>query len=1142
MANTTFQLKRSSVAGKQPNTSTLSTGELAINITDQKIYSSNGTGIFEPAANVSDQRITSSLTIDNDKRLRFKTVNTSAYAAFVQQSDDNFVFYTTNTSYGTRAVFSIYANSDTSELSFVVPARFNANININGIIANGSLGTSGQVLSSNGTATYWTSVGGTGTVTSVGSGNGLTGGPITTSGTLSVLANNGIVSNSSGVFVNGNSGITSNSSGVFVTQGTGTVVNATGVHVNSTYIGTLSANNASYLGGISAASYVNTSGNYTLSGNISVSGLLTATGGSKISVMENQDGGNSRGIFLWNENDTNWGIYMSQSGVNKSLANGTAAAGLNGSSTYAVRFRAANATPTDQAGFIWENHTEVALMQLEPSNGDLFLKRNINAASFNVGTSTISNSTGVYTGTVNAASHTVGTSFTANSTVVNAVSYYAGTLLVANTTVVNATHLGGTAAASYQLNSTLNANIASYLPTYTGVVNASSFNAGATGTGTGGSVQNTTVFFVGNNTINAAVNTTTLYIGGNVIANSTGANNAFNLGGTAAASYQLNSTLGANIAAYLPTYTGTVNAASFNAGATGTGTGGSVQNTTTMFVGNNTINTSISAGSITVNGTAVIANNTGVYTTGVVNAASHTTGATGTGTGGVIANTTIIFIGNNTINAAVNTTTLYIGGNVIANSTGANNAFNLGGTAAASYQLNSTLNANIASYLPVYTGTVNGAIHQTGAGYGSATGGATVNTTNISVGNSTSNINLSYGALTVNGTAVIANNSGVFATGTVNAASHTTGAIGTGTGGIVANTTVIFIGNNTINAAVNTTTLYIGGNVIANSTGANNAFNLGGTAAASYQLNSTLAANVATLTSNNASYLGGVAAASYFRSDTGDTFSGGVAEFRNDAGILGSNTGQVNGLQVYQSTAGADALMTFHVAGDFAGHFGIDGTTNDLFVGGWSYGANKYKIWHQNNDGAGSTLDADLLDGQQGSYYTNATNITTGTLPYAQIPANVINTTAAFTRSGITTFSANVVLGSSGVSANGSFGTAGQLLTTNGTATYWSTVSSGASANSTGGTGAVQYYNGTTFGSSANIIFSGTQLTVGNSTANSSLNQNQLYGTLGMGNANTFNLGSYTTSASINQMIVGPFTVASGNTITVASGSRLVIV
>lgn len=142
--------------------------------------------------------------------------------------------------------------------------------------------------------------------------------------------------------------------------------------------------------------------------------------------------------------------------------------------------------------------------------------------------------------------------------------------------------------------------------------------------------------------------------------------------------------------------TGTANAASHTSGATGTGTGGTVQNTTTIFVGNNTINTVITSAGLAVNGTATIANSSGVYTTGISNAASFRAGATGTGTGGIVANSTVYFIGNNTINAAVNTTTLYIGGNVIANSTGANNAFNLGGTAAASYQLNSTLAGNVA--------------------------------------------------------------------------------------------------------------------------------------------------------------------------------------------------------------------------------------------------------------------------------------------------------------------------------------------------------------------------------------------------------------------------------------------------------------
>jgi len=47
MANTKFQLRRSTVPGKVPNTTHILTGELALNIPDKKLYSSNGTAIFE---------------------------------------------------------------------------------------------------------------------------------------------------------------------------------------------------------------------------------------------------------------------------------------------------------------------------------------------------------------------------------------------------------------------------------------------------------------------------------------------------------------------------------------------------------------------------------------------------------------------------------------------------------------------------------------------------------------------------------------------------------------------------------------------------------------------------------------------------------------------------------------------------------------------------------------------------------------------------------------------------------------------------------------------------------------------------------------------------------------------------------------
>lgn len=75
-------------------------------------------------------------------------------------------------------------------------------------------------------------------------------------GTLQTTSQPNITANNAN-FVKANNGITSNSSGVFVTQGTGVVVNATGVHVNASYVGTLTANNSTYLNGQLASYYTN---------------------------------------------------------------------------------------------------------------------------------------------------------------------------------------------------------------------------------------------------------------------------------------------------------------------------------------------------------------------------------------------------------------------------------------------------------------------------------------------------------------------------------------------------------------------------------------------------------------------------------------------------------------------------------------------------------------------------------------------------------------------------------------------------------------------------------------------------------------------------------------------------------------------
>jgi hypothetical protein len=101
MANQ-IQIKRTSISGRAANTTTLTNpGELALNMTDGIMYSTNGSVVFEIGAN-----------------------NTSIA---VGNSTSKFIANTTRVSI------------DTSQ----------------GLLANGSIGTAGQFLTSNGTTVYW---------------------------------------------------------------------------------------------------------------------------------------------------------------------------------------------------------------------------------------------------------------------------------------------------------------------------------------------------------------------------------------------------------------------------------------------------------------------------------------------------------------------------------------------------------------------------------------------------------------------------------------------------------------------------------------------------------------------------------------------------------------------------------------------------------------------------------------------------------------------------------------------------------------------------------------------------------------------------------------------------------------------------
>jgi hypothetical protein len=195
MSNTVFQARRSTISGTRPTTSSIQTGELAINLPDGILFSTNGSTVFEIGANNTTHNVTgnsyavnvySTGTINavahtvgsgvaanssgffsnagffstlNGQKITFTSLAGGSNVYFTQQNDDNFVFYTTNTINGTRPVWSIFANSITSSLTISTPAVFNANVTIGALIANGSIGTLNQVLTSNGTGTFWSSPG-----------------------------------------------------------------------------------------------------------------------------------------------------------------------------------------------------------------------------------------------------------------------------------------------------------------------------------------------------------------------------------------------------------------------------------------------------------------------------------------------------------------------------------------------------------------------------------------------------------------------------------------------------------------------------------------------------------------------------------------------------------------------------------------------------------------------------------------------------------------------------------------------------------------------------------------------------------------------------------------------------------------------
>jgi len=138
------KIKRSSIQGKEPTTSDITTGEIAINLRDQKLYSSNGSVVFEIGSNTTSSHI-GTLTVGNSSPYTFPTSDGS----------ENFVLKTDGS--GTLSFVSVSSVSSNTSLDDAVSTgnTTSREITVGGLTVGSitypsSDGTEGQVLSTDG--------------------------------------------------------------------------------------------------------------------------------------------------------------------------------------------------------------------------------------------------------------------------------------------------------------------------------------------------------------------------------------------------------------------------------------------------------------------------------------------------------------------------------------------------------------------------------------------------------------------------------------------------------------------------------------------------------------------------------------------------------------------------------------------------------------------------------------------------------------------------------------------------------------------------------------------------------------------------------------------------------------------------------